>query len=110
MNAKRFFFGRFKLLPVALYLAVVLAGGVAAVACSTPVYRYAMYGWSPAPYTVFYFHKDEPGDADRELQAAATGQHRDEQHGHNQGEYQQEHADRRRLPLGNFPQIRRSIR
>ena len=25
-------------------------------ACDTPVYRYAMYRWEPAPYEVFFFH------------------------------------------------------
>lgn len=29
--------------------------------CDTPVYRYAMYKWLPAPYEVYYFHS---GDAD----------------------------------------------
>ena len=26
-------------------------------ACSTPVFRYAMYRWEPAPYEVYYFHR-----------------------------------------------------
>ncbi|MBC8868471.1 MAG: hypothetical protein H8E44_03595 [Planctomycetes bacterium] len=26
-------------------------------ACDTPVYRYAMYRWEPAPYQIYYFHK-----------------------------------------------------
>ena len=30
-------------------------------ACDTPVYRYAMYRWEPAPYQVYYFH-EEPID------------------------------------------------
>lgn len=25
-------------------------------ACDTPVYRYAMYRWEPAPYEIYYFH------------------------------------------------------
>ncbi|MCY2994230.1 MAG: hypothetical protein NTY19_41105 [Planctomycetota bacterium] len=29
---------------------------VSAMACDTPVYRYAMYRWEPAPYEVFFFH------------------------------------------------------
>ncbi len=31
-----------------------------AVACDTPVYRYAMYRWQPAPYEVYYFHNQTP--------------------------------------------------
>lgn len=27
-------------------------------ACDTPVYRYAMYRWTPTPYEVYYFHED----------------------------------------------------
>ena len=29
-------------------------------ACETPVYRYAMYRWQPAPYEVYFFHEDQP--------------------------------------------------
>ena len=29
-------------------------------ACTTPVYRYAMYNWAPSPYYVFYFHRGDP--------------------------------------------------
>jgi hypothetical protein len=32
-------------------------------ACSTPVYRYAMYRWEPAPYEVYYFHEDAVDEA-----------------------------------------------
>jgi hypothetical protein len=35
----------------------------AARACDTPVYRYAMYRWLPAPYEVYCFHKSEINDA-----------------------------------------------
>lgn len=31
-----------------------LMTGIAALACNTPVYRYAMYNWRAAPYQVFY--------------------------------------------------------
>lgn len=45
--------------PVACALFV---GGVipalSALACDTPVYRYAMYRWDPAPYEVYYFHNE----------------------------------------------------
>jgi len=37
-----------------------LAAGLAW-ACDTPVYRYAMYRWEPAPYEVYLFH-DKPMD------------------------------------------------
>lgn len=40
----------------------LLAGSTGLVlACDTPVYRYAMYRWEPAPYEVYYFH-DKPVD------------------------------------------------
>jgi len=34
-------------------------------ACDTPVYRYAMYRWEPAPYEIYYFH-DQPLDEQAE--------------------------------------------
>jgi hypothetical protein len=37
------------------------------VACDTPVYRYAMYRWHPAPYRVFYFHRGAPSNDDTEV-------------------------------------------
>ncbi|MHC4179109.1 MAG: hypothetical protein ACYSWU_16470 [Planctomycetota bacterium] len=33
-------------------------------ACSTPVFRYAMYNWQPAPYYVFYFHHGQVAKED----------------------------------------------
>jgi hypothetical protein len=36
-------------------------------ACSTPVYRYAMYRWESAPYEVYYFHDQEAGEADQKI-------------------------------------------
>lgn len=39
-------------------------------ACSTPVYRYAMYRWYPAPYEVYFFHEDEMGEASEEVKTA----------------------------------------
>lgn len=32
-------------------------------ACSTPVYRYAMYRWEPAPYEIYYFHEQQVDEA-----------------------------------------------
>ena len=37
---------------------LLLASTWDATACDTPVYRYAMYRWLPAPYEVYYFHQD----------------------------------------------------
>ncbi|MEE3370895.1 MAG: hypothetical protein VX346_16270 [Planctomycetota bacterium] len=44
-----------------------LALGALGQACDTPVYRYAMYRWNPAPYEVYYFHDQPVTDADRSL-------------------------------------------
>ena len=48
-----------------VWIAVVLGITAASWACSTPVYRYAMYRWQRAPYEVFYLHRGEtpPPDA-----------------------------------------------
>lgn len=53
------------------YRRVVLAwamalgvSGVAARACDTPVFRYAMSNWAPAPYHVFYVYEGEPSEQD----------------------------------------------
>ncbi len=47
-----------------------------ALACDTPVYRYAMYRWPPAPYHVLYFHRGSPdakdGEANRLLDEAGS--------------------------------------
>jgi hypothetical protein len=44
-------------------------------ACSTPVYRYAMYRWEPAPYEIYYFHEgaiaEDVAQWHQEMQAAA---------------------------------------
>lgn len=39
----------------------LMLGSVAS-ACDTPVYRYAMYRWPPAPYVVCYFHSEPIGE------------------------------------------------
>lgn len=36
-------------------------------ACDTPVYRYAMYQWPPAPYELYLFHEKPLSDADRQV-------------------------------------------
>ena len=49
--------------------AVLWAAGsvLPARACTTPVFRYAMYNWSPAPYYVFYFHHGQVAEEDRQV-------------------------------------------
>jgi hypothetical protein len=54
-------------LLVSLAVGWVLLGTSAARACSTPVYRYAMYNWPPAPYFVFYLHSADPAKEDQEV-------------------------------------------
>jgi hypothetical protein len=51
-------------LPFAI--ALLVAASTAA-ACDTPVYRYAMYNWSPATYDVFYLHVGRPAAEDRDV-------------------------------------------
>lgn len=36
-------------------------------ACDTPVYRYAMYRWPPAPYEVYLFHNGDERPKDKEI-------------------------------------------
>jgi hypothetical protein len=38
-------------------------------ACNTPVFRYAMYNWPPAPFFVFYFHHAESPAEDEKVNA-----------------------------------------
>lgn len=59
-NSIKPFVGRF------IGMAILLVGGAAfSPACDTPVYRYAMYRWEPAPYEIYYFH-DQPLDEQAE--------------------------------------------
>ena len=60
--------------PVAIrvvWLTLLVGGSLwiatSAEACSTPVYRYAMYNWAPAPFFVFYFHHGEPAEEDAKV-------------------------------------------
>lgn len=47
-----------------LLVAAVLGLAVSvAWACDTPVYRYAMYRWEPAPYEIYLFHRGAIDDA-----------------------------------------------
>jgi hypothetical protein len=50
-------------------LILVLAHGPPAPACTTPVYRVAMYNWTPAPHRVFYLHRGAVPGNDQTLNA-----------------------------------------
>lgn len=52
---------------VILGLSFALAVVWQAIACDTPVYRYAMYRWEPAPYEVYFFHDQPPGASDQKV-------------------------------------------
>jgi len=43
-----------------------------AIACETPVYRYAMYRWQPAPYEVYFFHDQPATEQDQRVQELLT--------------------------------------
>jgi hypothetical protein len=50
------------------FLLLAFAMVSATQACETPVYRYAMYRWQPAPYEIYFFHKGDRGGAGSELE------------------------------------------
>lgn len=50
---------------VVIVLVVVAALSPPALACNTPVYRYAMYNWQTAPYIIFYFFEGEMAEKDK---------------------------------------------
>jgi len=55
----------------ALTVTFLLSSGLpTARACSTPVFRYAMYRWPAAPYYVFYLHGGEPAKEDEAINKA----------------------------------------
>ena len=55
-------------IPALRLLAIAgMLAAVAGVACETPVYRYAMYRWQPAPYEVYFFHDTEPNDQQQQV-------------------------------------------
>src|SRR3972149_3371134 len=54
-------------LAMSLLAGLVLLSGSPGHGCTTPVYRYAMYNWAPAPYFVFYFHRGQPPEEDVKL-------------------------------------------
>ena len=52
-------------LTFVMVLAAGLVGsGPVGWACDTPVYRWAMYHWSPTPYYVGYIYRDAPAEGD----------------------------------------------
>jgi len=51
---------------------IAAAAGTAS-ACDTPVYRYAMYRWEPAPYRVFYLYREQPAKDDAGVLAQLDG-------------------------------------
>ena len=61
---------RFARLSIALLLLVSAWSLSAAQACDTPVYRYAMYRWQPAPFEIYFFHKGEINDHDAQVHRA----------------------------------------
>ena len=71
--------GRWRRIVCTLSMAALLMSGLAfwAVACDTPVYRYAMYRWQPAPYEVYFFHREAADGEDKKVQAAIEAIQRD---------------------------------
>ncbi|MBI2480874.1 MAG: hypothetical protein HYV60_20270 [Planctomycetia bacterium] len=47
---------------------IVIVAACVARACETPVYRYAMYRWQPAPYEVYFFHDQPANEQDQRVQ------------------------------------------
>ncbi|MBC8355178.1 MAG: hypothetical protein H8E66_24650 [Planctomycetes bacterium] len=47
---------------------LVLVAVSVVMACETPVYRYAMYRWQPAPYEVYFFHEKDASEQDQRVQ------------------------------------------
>ncbi len=60
-----------------LWLVAGSAGLV--LACDTPVYRYAMYRWEPAPYEVYYFHGKPLDDQASQVQKLVESASRSEE-------------------------------
>jgi len=47
-----------------IVMLLLIGGQRPAEACTTPVFRYAMYRWPPSPYYVFYMHRGEVAEED----------------------------------------------
>lgn len=54
-----------RLRTTAVVTTIVLASASLAIACSVPVFRYALEHWQPDPYTVIVVHKEELSDEHR---------------------------------------------
>ncbi len=59
-------------------VALLMAGAVDGWACDTPVYRYAMYNWPPAPYIVVHFHNGPIAEEDEAVHDLLRSASRDE--------------------------------
>jgi hypothetical protein len=62
-----------------MVLSLVAVGSLArrALACDTPVYRYAMYRWEATPYELYYFHRKAPSAEAAEIQEMVDRASRD---------------------------------
>lgn len=58
------------ILSGALVALLLHAAGSVSRACDTPVYRYAMYRWYPAPYEVYFFFEGEMDASGEEMKQA----------------------------------------
>ncbi len=59
-------------------IALLMTGAVDGWACDTPVYRYAMYNWPPAPYVVVHFHDGPIAEEDEAVHELLRAASRDE--------------------------------
>jgi len=59
--------GRIGSCAALIILAALVWGVPVARACNTPVYRYAMENWAPAPYYVFYLHRGGEAEEDKQV-------------------------------------------
>ena len=62
-----------------LLLLLAVAVALPLIACETPVYRYAMYRWAPAPFEVYFFHSEELTEDEKELHAELLSMAEDEE-------------------------------
>lgn len=60
---------RHRWIPRTFAILLLMAVAIPLLACETPVYRYAMYRWQPAPFEVYYFHSGEISEQDKALHA-----------------------------------------
>jgi len=65
--------GRIGSCVTVIALLALVWGVPVARACNTPVYRYAMDNWAPAPYYVFYFHRGGEAEEDKQVNRTLAG-------------------------------------